>query len=350
MTWAVTSPVVTLDLWGEHNRGYGARPLDGRSRPAPKGSIDTLPSGSLRVRVYAGTDVLTGKPHYVGEVIKPGPHAAEQAEEAKQRLVDEVQADRHTKTNATLVQLIEEHLKTAEVEETTKDGYRANLRKHIGPQFKSGPAAEITAHTIEKFKAELHRCRDHCDGRPRIEHRKSRRQRKTGKHTCTARCRRHVCKPLAKSTVRKILFLISGAYQTAQLWGWLHYNPVETQQAPFPIVKPQRHQRMERPRPPPHRRPRPNRPQPGPSSTPSPTATPAPDPQKCRRRDPAAGRPTPAVAVKARAAGAAGDNAVIAAAEQLGLEVVQHRGDRGQRQVTRQRPEVSSQGGDHRSL
>lgn len=52
---------------------------------------------------------------------------------------------RHTKTNASLVQLIEEHLKTAEVEETTKDGYRANLRKHIGPQFNSGPAAEITA-------------------------------------------------------------------------------------------------------------------------------------------------------------------------------------------------------------
>ena len=224
-------------------RGYsrsmgGTRSGDrARSRPQaqgakPKGSIDTLPSGSLRVRVYAGTDVLTGKPHYVGEVIKPGPHAAELAEEAKQRLVDEVQADRHTKTNASLVQLIEEHLKTAEVEETTKDGYRANLRKHIGPQFKSGPAAEITAHTIEKFKAELRRCRDHCDGRPRIEHRKSRGQRKSGKHTCTARCRRHVCQPLAKATVRKILFLISGAYQTAQLWGWLHYNPVEDVRVP----------------------------------------------------------------------------------------------------------------------
>lgn len=71
--------------------------MDGTSRPAPKGSIDTLPGGSLRVRVrvYADTDVLTGRPHYVGEVIKPGPHAAELAEEAKQRLVDEVQADRH---------------------------------------------------------------------------------------------------------------------------------------------------------------------------------------------------------------------------------------------------------------
>lgn len=217
---------------GGTRSGARSHARDGTSRPQPKGSIDTLPSGSLRVRVYAGTDVLTGKPHYVGEVIKPGPHAAELAEDAKQRLVDEVQADRHTKTNASLVQLIEEHLKTAEVEETTKDGYRANLRKHIQPQFKAGPAAEITAHTIEKFKAELRRCRDHCDGRPGVEHRKSRDQRKSGKHVCTAKCRRHVCTPLAKATVRKILFLISGAYQTAQLWGWLYYNPVEDVRVP----------------------------------------------------------------------------------------------------------------------
>jgi integrase len=203
-----------------------------QARPKPKGSIDTLPSGSLRVRVYAGKDVLTGKQHYVAEVIKPGPRAQELAEEASQRLVDAVQADRHVKTNASLVQLIEEHLKTAEVEETTKDAYHANLRKHIKPQFKARPAAEITAHTIEKFKAELRRCRDHCDGRPRVDHRKSRDQRKSGKHTCTKRCRRHVCKPLAKSTVRKILFLLNGAYQSAIVWGWLHYNPVEDARIP----------------------------------------------------------------------------------------------------------------------
>jgi integrase len=204
----------------------------GPARPKPQGSVDILPSGSLRVRVYAGTDVLTGQPHYVAEVIKLGPHAQEQAEEARHRLVDQVQTDHHVKTNASVVQLIEEHLKTAEVEETTKDAYRANLRKHIKPQFKAGPAAEITAHTIEKFKAELRRCREHCDGRPRVDHRKSREHRKSGEHACTAKCRRHVCKPLAKATVRKILFLISAAYHSAITWGWLHYNPVEDVRMP----------------------------------------------------------------------------------------------------------------------
>ncbi len=37
----------------------------------PAGEIMTLPSGGLRVRVYAGIDPLTGKKHHLTEVI-PG--------------------------------------------------------------------------------------------------------------------------------------------------------------------------------------------------------------------------------------------------------------------------------------
>ena len=200
---------------GEHDRVVGRACWMARAVLRQR-EASTLPSGSLRVRVYVATDVLTGKPHYVGEVIKPGPHLAELAEEAKQRLVDEVQADHHAKTDASGAA----HRGTPQDRRGRTDHqrrYRANPRKHIGLQIQASPAAEITAHTIEKFKAELRRCRDHCDGRPRVEHRKSRGQRKSGEHTCTARCRRHVCTPLAKATVRKFLFLISGAYQTAQL-------------------------------------------------------------------------------------------------------------------------------------
>jgi hypothetical protein len=207
------------DAERKDHRGQGRVPVPIHRTGSPA-RRDTLPSGSLRVRVYAGTDVLTGKPHYLAEVIKPGPHAHELAEHAQHRLVDQVQTARHVKTHASVAQLIEEHLTTAEVEQTTKDAYRANLGKHIQPQLPAGPAAAITAHTIEKFKAELRRCRDHCDGRPRVDHRQA------GDHACTQQCRQHVCTPLAKATVRKILFLISGAYQSAILWGWLHYNPV----------------------------------------------------------------------------------------------------------------------------
>lgn len=43
-----------------------------RSRPRrqrSRGAVDELPSGALRVRVYAGADPLTGKRHDLVEVI-----------------------------------------------------------------------------------------------------------------------------------------------------------------------------------------------------------------------------------------------------------------------------------------
>ena len=40
-------------------------------RKRTRGSIETLPSGALRVAVYAGTDPLTGRRHYLREVVDP---------------------------------------------------------------------------------------------------------------------------------------------------------------------------------------------------------------------------------------------------------------------------------------
>lgn len=150
----MTPPGATHDPGGKITRNSDASaPIGQAASRRARSSIDVLPSGSLRIRVYAGQDVLTGKQHYISEVVKPGPHAQELAEQAKHRLVDEIHADRHVKTHGSVVQLIEEHLKIAEIEETTKDAYRANLCKHIKPQIPAGPAASITAHTIEKVKA-----------------------------------------------------------------------------------------------------------------------------------------------------------------------------------------------------
>ena len=50
--------------------------MTGTPRARPRGNITPLPSGSLRVRVYAGTDSLTGKANYLTETVKPGPKAA----------------------------------------------------------------------------------------------------------------------------------------------------------------------------------------------------------------------------------------------------------------------------------
>lgn len=49
-----------------------------------------MPSGSLRVKVYAGLHLVTGRPRYIGETVAAGPLAREQAEEACRRLLNQV--------------------------------------------------------------------------------------------------------------------------------------------------------------------------------------------------------------------------------------------------------------------
>ena len=75
------------------------RPKAGKSRA--RGHIETLPSGALRVSVYAGVDAFTKKRHNLVEVIPPGPNAERAAETARQRLVLEVSEDRNPRTSAT---------------------------------------------------------------------------------------------------------------------------------------------------------------------------------------------------------------------------------------------------------
>ncbi len=49
-----------------------------------RGSIEQLPSGALRVSVYAGTDPLTGWRHYLRESIPAGPGVDAQAQSPAQ--------------------------------------------------------------------------------------------------------------------------------------------------------------------------------------------------------------------------------------------------------------------------
>jgi hypothetical protein len=70
-----------------------------------RGSIDQLPSGAYRVRVYAGLDPVTKKRRYLTEVIPAGPNAEREAEKVRTRLLNEVDERRHPRTSATVDQL-----------------------------------------------------------------------------------------------------------------------------------------------------------------------------------------------------------------------------------------------------
>lgn len=60
----------------------------------PRGEIETLPSGSLRVRVYAGVDPISGRRTHLTETVPAGPAAQAQAEQVRARLLAEVDATR----------------------------------------------------------------------------------------------------------------------------------------------------------------------------------------------------------------------------------------------------------------
>jgi LacI family xylobiose transport system transcriptional regulator len=58
------------------------------------GEIERLPSGSLRVRVYAGIDPVTRKRRYLAQTVAAGPGADENAEMVRVRLLREVREGR----------------------------------------------------------------------------------------------------------------------------------------------------------------------------------------------------------------------------------------------------------------
>jgi integrase len=189
-----------------------------------------LTSGSLRVRVYAGKDIVTDKDRYLSAVVPAGPNAETLIGLARERLLAEIAENRHPKTDIALNVLIEEHLNAVDLEDTTRDAHLSNLRKHIEPRIGRSKASVVGVKDLESFIAELRRCRDHCSGRPTIIHRT------TDAHRCTRQCRKHVCKPLAKSTVRKIMFLISAAYESGIRWEWLTVNPVLLARVPGAVA------------------------------------------------------------------------------------------------------------------
>jgi integrase len=171
--------------------------------------------------VYAGIDPVSKKRHYLVETVPAGPTAARDAEKVRTRLLNQVDERRNPRTRATLNQLLDRWLDVAELEETTRSGYVRKLDKHVRPVLGSLQVGRLDAETLESFYAVLRRCRDRCNGRPHRDHRAA------GPHECDARCKRHVCKPLAPATVRQMHAILSAALNRAVRWHWIAVSPAE---------------------------------------------------------------------------------------------------------------------------
>jgi integrase len=80
-----------------------------------RGEIETLASGSLRVKVYAGVDPLSGKRLYLTETVPAGPRALAEAKKVRTRLVGQIDEQRNPRTRATVNQLMDRYLDVVDV-------------------------------------------------------------------------------------------------------------------------------------------------------------------------------------------------------------------------------------------
>lgn len=201
--------------------------MRGSPRDRQRGSIRVLPSKSLQVRVYAGHDPLTGRRHYLTEVVKAGPSAAAEAERVRTRLQNEVDERSNPVTRATLNQLLDRYLEVVNVEPTTKARYEGIARLHLRPALGDLPLAKIDGELLERFYAQLRVCRLRCGGRAKHVRHRTQRQ-----HECDTRCRVVPCQPLSESSIRAAHWMLSAAFSRAVRWRWLGRNPIVETERP----------------------------------------------------------------------------------------------------------------------
>jgi integrase len=203
-------------------------------RKRQRGSIHTLPSGALRVRVYTGFDPVSKRRHYLTETVPPGPDAAREAEKVRTRLLNQVDERRNPRTRATVNQLLDRWLEVLDVEPSTRRGYVRKINRHVRPVLGGLGVGQVDEEVLESFYAVLRRCRARCGGRKFVEHRTQR------KHKCDERCRPHSCRGLAPSSIRQIHWILSGALSRAVRWKWIAVNPAaEADKPALPHPDPQ---------------------------------------------------------------------------------------------------------------
>ena len=132
-------------------------------RPRGRGSIDVLPSGAYRVRVYAGKQLM------LPERVPPGPNAGKEAEKVRTRLLRQVDERRTPRTRATVNQLLDRYLDVVELERSTRRTYEGYIDRHIRPVLGSLPLGRVDGEVLDSFYAQLRRCRLHCNRRQHVE-------------------------------------------------------------------------------------------------------------------------------------------------------------------------------------
>ncbi len=114
--------------------------------------------------MYAGQDPVTGRRLYLRESTTSEP----EARRILRRLTAQVDEARHAKTNASFRYAMDAWLRVHELDDTTRALYERYGHLHLYPVLGDEPVGRVSTQVLEELYAALRRCRNRCDGRPRI--------------------------------------------------------------------------------------------------------------------------------------------------------------------------------------
>ena len=134
----------------------------------PAGHIERLPSGSWRVKVYAGTDPLTGREIRFRKTCKT--ERAAQIELGK--LLAQATAGRQPDSGVTVAQLLDQYVSTVGWDVSTRESNLGYIRRTINPALGSLQVRKVRGPILDTLYARLLRCGNlACTGKPFTEHR-----------------------------------------------------------------------------------------------------------------------------------------------------------------------------------
>ena len=105
---------------------------------------------SLRIRVYAGPDPVTGKPVYLRETVRGTDDAARRTERRTlNRLVAEAEKARRPSSVVSLGHVLDEWLRVAEHEDSTRETYLGYIERTIKPALGSMSMTKLSVRHLE---------------------------------------------------------------------------------------------------------------------------------------------------------------------------------------------------------
>ncbi|WP_181871514.1 tyrosine-type recombinase/integrase [Sphaerisporangium album] len=207
-----------------------------------KGHIESLPSGSFRVKVYAGLDPTTGKERRYRKTVKTEVEALE----TLAKLLRDVEAEREPQEAATLDYVLTRYLEVADLEVSTREAHEGYIRRTIRPVLGDVRIGKLRADMLDSLYTHLKRCSRLCNRLPKVEHCTEaehvcnalcvplKDHRTPRPHQCDQRCTPHKCKPMAAGSILRIHAIISAALNLAVRYDWIDRNVAEKATPPQP--------------------------------------------------------------------------------------------------------------------